>query len=206
MATTATTERKKPVEGRIEREYRLYRIVAGEVGEICKAVAYLGMGGIRPVEAVEASSVDEAIALMKEVLETRLSTMQLERRDGVPTAAEFRESLAALPASMRESIRVLHIERLDPLSPSSALATLSLRTQSNIETIVDELRKAARRLGDLLGTQPEDTVAGTDPLSLLAAVDGTDPVGVPIVRFYDEFREAIATLPPERPAMMAGRR
>ncbi|MGB3898042.1 MAG: hypothetical protein WA973_05750 [Mesorhizobium sp.] len=206
MATTATTERKKPVAGRIEREYRLYRIVAGEVGEICKAVAYLGMGGIRPVEAVEASSVDEAIALMKEVLETRLSTMRLERRDGVPTVAEFRESLAALPTSMRENIRVLHIERLDPLSPSSALATLSLRTQSNIETIVDELRKAARRLGDLLDVQPEDTVAGTDPLSLLAAVDGTDPVGVPIVRFHDEFREAIATLPPERPATMAGRR
>lgn len=206
MGITATTKRKKPVAGRIEREYRLYRIVAGEVGDICKAVAYLGMGGIRPVEAVEASSVDEAVSLMKEVLEARLSTLRNERRDGVPTVAEFRESLAALPAAMRESLRALQIERVDPLSPSSTLATLSLRTQSDIETIVEELRKAARRLDDLLDAQPQETVDGGDPLRLLAAVDGTDPVGVPILKFHDEFREAIATLPPERPAVMAGRR
>lgn len=201
---TAVTK-KRSVAGRIEREYRLYRIVAGEVGETCKAVAYLGMGGMRPVEAVEASSVDEAVSLMKHVLEARLSTMRIDRRDGVPTSAEFRESLATLPTSMRESLRSLQLERLDPLSPAN-LGTLSLRTQLNIDTILEELRKLARKLGELLDVQPESPIAGRDALHLLAAIGGTNASGVPILTFHDEFREALATLPPERRATMAARR
>lgn len=207
MARSATAlVKKNTVAGRVEREYRLYRIVAGEVGETCKAVAYLGMAGIRPVEAVEASSVDEAVSLMKDVLEARLATMRLERRDGIPSAAEYHEALAALPATTREGLRGLHIERLDPLAKESSLATLSMRTQRDAAAIVDELRKAAGRLADLLDAKPAGQAGGTEPLDLIAAVKGTDPQDMPVFHFHDAFREAIASLPPERPAIMAGRR
>lgn len=204
MARSASQSTKKNVvAGRIEREYRLYRVVAGEVGKTCKAVAYLGMEGIPPVEAVEASSVDEAVSLMKDVLEARLATMRLERRDGVPSAAEFREVLAALPVTSREGLRGLHIERLDPLPKQSALETLALRTQRDAAAILDELRKAAVRLADLLDAKPGGS---TEPLDLIAVFEGADPKGMPNLRFHDGFREALATLPPERPTKMAGRR
>lgn len=207
MARSATALIKKnTVAGRVEREYRLYRIVAGEVGETCKAVAYLGMGGIRPVEAVEATSVDEAVSLMKDVLEARLATMRLKRRDGIPSAAEFHEALAALPAKTREELRGLHIERLDPLAKESALATLSMRTQRDAAAIVDELRKAAGRLADLLDAKPAGQAGGTEPLDLIASVEAADPQGLPVFHFHDAFRKALVSLPPERPAMMVGRR
>ena len=206
MAKTATAARQKTVAGRIEREYRLYRIVAGDLGETCKAVAYLGMSGTGPVETVEAPSVDEAVSRMKDALEARLSRMRQERRDGIPTEAEFREGLAALPASVRAGIRGLHIERLDPLSPTSALATLSLRMQTDVVTIVEELRKTARKLGDLMDEEPQGGGTEVDPLRLLGTVDGTDSEGVPSLRFHDAFRNALGALPNERPATMVGRR
>lgn len=203
---TKKPARKTLVAGRVEQEYQRYRIVAGKVGATCKAIAYLGMEGIGAVESVEASSVDEAVSLMKERLETRRSSMRLERTNGVPTAAEFRESLAALPASIREGIRVLQIERLDPFATSSTLATLALRTRSDVHTIVEDLRKAARRLDELLGARAGETAAGSDPLCLLATVDGNDAAGVPVMRFHDQIREALAMLPAERPVTLVRRR
>lgn len=205
-SSASSVARKKPVADRVERDYRLYRIVAGDLGGLCKAVAYLRMGGSRPVESVEAASVDEALSMMEEVLAARLAAMRQERRDGVPTAAEFLDSLAALPASTREGIRSLQIERLDTRAPSPALAILSLRTQTDPATIADDLRKAARKLGELLEAKPGKAAPGSDPLNLLAKVEGPDADGVLALIFHDEFCKALAALPPERATTMVGRR
>jgi hypothetical protein len=207
MGSSAST-RKKAVADRIEREYRLYRIVAGDLGEVCKAVAYLGMGGVRPVEAVEAASVDEAVSQMKTILGARLAAMREKRHEGVPTVTEFREAFAALPFGLRETIRNLQIERLNPLAPASALATLARRTDSEIPLILDHLRKAGRKLADLLDIALAPTAAQQpmNELTVLGKIEGTDRGGFPILRFHDELREALATLPAERPATMAGRR
>lgn len=206
MGKTATLAQKKRVADRIEREYRLYRIVAGDLGDRCKAIAYLGMGDIAPVEPVEASSVDEAVSQMEAALEARLAEMRQERRDGVPTATEFREAIAALPAALREDVRNLQIDRLNPQSPQPVLEALSMRTQVQISTIVDRLRKAARKLADLLDAKPEGPAKDAEPLSLLGVIEETDAKTAPALTFHPEFGEALASLPPERQVAVVRRR
>lgn len=206
MGKTATIERKKRVADRVEREYRLYRIVAGDLGDRCKAIAYLGMGNIAPVEPVEASTVDDAVARMEAALEARLVDMRRERRDGVPTVVEFREAIAALPAAIREDIRSLNIDRLDSQLPLPVLEALSMRTQVAADTIVDRLRKAARKLADLLDAKPEGLDKEADPLRLLATIGDTDPEALPVLDFHPEFGEALASLPPERQVAVIRRR
>ncbi|MBC7284331.1 hypothetical protein [Hoeflea sp.] len=211
MGKTATPLQKTPVQkkrvaDRIEREYRLYRIVAGDLGERCKAIAYLGMGNIAPVDPVEASSVDEAVAQMEAALEARLVEMRQDRRDGVPTVTEFREAIAALPAAIREDIRSLQIEKLDPQSPQPALEAMSMRTQVQIVTILDRLRKAARKLADLLDAKPEGPAKDAEPLSLLGVIENTDAKTAPALAFHPEFGEALASLPPERQVAVVRRR
>jgi len=206
MKTAATSARAKPVAGRVEQPYRLYRIIAGNLGGTCKAIAYLGIGGTPAVETVEAASVEDAVAQMKQMLDVRLAAMRQERRADVPTAAEFRESLAALPANVREGIRALNIDRLDPRSSGSAIAALSLRTKTDAATISNDLRKTARKLGELLEPEAAGGEQGSDPLGLLASMDVTDGAGVPAPRFHAEFIEALASLPPERTATTVSRR
>jgi len=206
MAKTATPIQKKRVAHRVERDYRLYRIVAGDLGDRCKAIAYLGMGDIAPVEPVEAPSVDEAVALMEAALEARLGDMRRDRREGIPTAAEFHEAISALPATIREDIRSLQIERLDPQSSQPVLDALSRRTQVQGATIVDKLRKAARKLGDLLDARPDGAEKGADPLLLLATLEDADSKALPALTFHPEFGEALASLPPERQVAVVRRR
>lgn len=208
MGKTAITPQKRTrVADRIERGYRLYRIVAGDLGDRCKAVAYLGFGSIAPIEPVEASNVEEAIALMEAALDARLLEMQRRRRGGIPTVAEFREAIAALPTPVREDIRSLQIERLDPLSSQSVLEALSRRMQVDVQTITDKLRKVARKLGELLDAKPEGIENASDPLLLLVCIVAeTDLQAAPVPVFCPEFREAIATLPPERHVAVVRRR
>ncbi len=209
MASAASkTSSKQAISDRIEREYRLYRIVAGDLGKVCKAVAYLGMGGAPAIEAVEAASVDEAISSMEDILAARLNSMREQRRDGIPTAVEFREALAALPAGLRESVRSFQIERLDPTGQTSALAVMALRAKSDIPSVLEDLRKAARKLAELLDVTI-DSADGQEKmadLAMLATIDGTGDEDLPILGFHDELREALATLPAERPTNMIGRR
>ena len=209
MAKSApVAARNKLVGERIEREFRLYRIVAGNLGATCKAVAYLGNGGARPVETVEAASIDDAVARLMEVLAARLAEMRASRVDGAPTAAEFQEALAALPVPLREKLRFYRIDALDRKATGSVLATLSMRTKTSPAAIIDDLRKIGRKLGELLdgAPTPGTAAAPATDLAALASTETSDGDGFPVLKFHDTFYEALAQLPPERTAVMVGRR
>lgn len=209
MAKSApVAARNKLVGERIEREFRLYRIVAGNLGDTCKAVAYLGNGGARPVETVEAASIDDAVTRLMDVLAARLAEMRASRINGIPTAAEFQEALAALPAPLREKLRFYRIDALDRNATGSPLATLSMRTKTGPAAIVDDLRKIGRKLGELLDGAAAPGVAPTPAtdLAALAGTDTSDGDGLPLLKFHATFCEALAQLPPERTAVMVGRR
>jgi hypothetical protein len=201
MATSTIATRQPSVSNRVEVEHGLYRIIAGNVGEVCKAVAYLGMGGSRPVESAEGESVDTAVSLMKEVLDRRRAELRRSRRDGIPTSVEFLEAFAALPPKTWQTA----IELLSgPTRAAPAPVTMDdLSRHSNLDsaTVMGELQKLSRRFAALLDFEARDRTADKRflPLLVLARIDDVDGQGMPVLTFHEELRQTIRDLPLQRP-------
>lgn len=201
MATSATRTKRASIIDRIEIEHGFYRIVAGNAGTVCKAVAYLGAAGIRPVEAVEGESVDTAVALIKDVLDSRLAELRQSRRDGVPTSVEFHEALAALAPKMRQTAVELLLDSTRLASVPLSMEDLSRRSKLDPAAALSELQKLGRKLAGLLDLDLQDPQVDKRflPLLALARIENVDQVGMPLLVFHEELREAIRNLPPERP-------
>lgn len=208
MAQSASIKHR-PATDRVEMQHALYRIVAGKVRETCKAVAYLGSGGMRPVEAVEAESVDAAIVLMKDVLDDRVAELRSARRDGIPTSVEFREALLAASVQSRDFAASLLPAAAVGESRPVTMGEMSRRTAFDAVSTERELLKLGRELTALLGFTAEAEGLGKRhvPLLALGAIEDFDPHGQPVIRFHDGLRQAIVDLPAEwREPRMVGKR
>lgn len=196
MAQSASTKRR-PATDRVELQHALYRIVAGRVADTCKAVAYLGSGGVRPVEAVEAESVDAAVTLMKDVLDDRVAELRSARQDGIPAIVEFREALLAASVQSRAfAMNLLPAVTVGESRPMT-MEEMSQRTASDGASTERELLKLGRELTALLGftTQAEGLGKRHVALLVLGTIEDFDPHGQPVVRFHDGLGQAIADLP-----------
>jgi hypothetical protein len=201
VATSATATRQPSVSNRVEVEYALYRIIAGNVGEVCKAIAYLGMGGSRRVEAVEGESVDAAVSLIKEMLDRRLAELRRRRREGIPTSVEFHEAFAALPPKMWETVIELLSSPARTVPAPVAMDDLSRHSNLDSATVMSELQKLGRKLAALLDFEPQHQKVDKRflPLLVLASIEDMDEQGMPVLTFHEELRETIRNLPPQRP-------
>lgn len=201
MAISTIATRQPSVSNRVEVEHGLYRIIAGNVGDMCKAVAYLGMGGSRPIEAAEGESVNAAVSLVKEVLDRRRAELRQSRRDGIPTSVEFLEAFAALPPKMWQTA----IELLSgPTGAAPAPVTMDdLSRHSNLDsaTLMNELRRLGRKLAALLDFEARDEIADKRflPLLVLARIEDLDKQGIPVLIFHEELRQTVRDLPSQRP-------
>lgn len=209
MAQSTSTKRR-PATDRVELQHALYRIVAGKVRETCKAVAYLGSGGMRPVEAVEAESVDAAVALMKDVLDDRIAELRSTRLNGIPTIVEFHEALLAASVQSRDfAVNLLPSVTADESRPVT-MEEIARRTALDAASAERELLKLGKELTALLGfaAKAEGASKRHIPLLVLGTIEDIDSQGQPVVRFHDGLRQAIAEMPaePREPRIMGKRK
>lgn len=156
--------------------------------------------GMRPVEAVEAESVDAAVALMKDVLDDRLAELRGARRDGIPTIVEFREALLAASVQSRNFAVALLPSVMAGESRPLTMEEIARRAALDAASSERELLKFGKELTALLDFTAK--AEGLDkrhvPVLVLGTIDEFDQHGQPVVRFHDGLRQAIADLSVER--------
>ncbi len=138
---------------RVELQYGLYQSIGGEVGASFKAVAYVGR---RRVAESSGEAADSTISSLKSYLDIRSANHRQGRKEGVPTAAEFRDALASLrpdvPLPVMELLTT-HSKLPGEAATLSQLAKISLGcTPSAVEI---EYLRIGRKLSKLLEFSPE---------------------------------------------------
>ncbi|MFN7025295.1 MAG: hypothetical protein ACK4QP_12415 [Pseudorhizobium sp.] len=204
------TVRKSVISGRVEVEHGPYRIIAGDVGEICKAVAYLGMGGMQPIEAVEGATVEAAVAAMIEVLDAHLAELHRQRRDGVPGSGEYLCALAMLPSKMQTFATSMTAVAARPAGYSLTLSELEQELRSASPDVLGELQRLGRKLGAFLEYEPDwgSVGKGLAPFLTFSKIESAGNDDAIRITFHPEFCQALMDLPKRRApkVSIAGRR
>lgn len=196
-----STGRKSLISDRVEIGHGPYRIIAGDVGGICKAVAYLGMGGMQPIEAVEGATVDSAVAAMIEVLDAHMTELQRQRRDGIPGSGEYLCALAMLPTKMQDFATALTAVAARPAGYSMTLSELEQELRSASADVLAELQRLGRKLSAFLGYEPDSGTVGKGlgPLLTFSKVDSAEGDDTARITFHPEFCQALMDFPKRRP-------
>ena len=195
-----STGKKSLVSDRVEIEHGPYRIIAGDVGEICKAVAYLGMGGMQPIEAAEGATVDAAVAAMIEVLDAHMAELQRQRRDGIPGSGEYLCALAMLPSKMQEFATCLTVVAARPAGYSMTLSDLEQELRSASDDVLADLQRLGRKLGAFLEYEPDIGTVGKSlgPFLAFSRIDSAGADDTARITFHPEFCQALIELPKRR--------
>lgn len=138
--TTAVKSNAATVNERIELMHGPYRIIAGALENECRAIAYLGP---RQLDTASAATVDEAVTDVKALLDQRMAQRRESRVNGTPSASEYREALASLPATQRS--KVLPLLLAHGRMPEGKLAVQELVRRFDFDAT--EVLTAYRRLG-----------------------------------------------------------
>ncbi|MGF7159861.1 hypothetical protein FHS85_001480 [Rhodoligotrophos appendicifer] len=180
------------VEGRVEIDHGLYRIVAGAQKESCKAIAYLGL---KTIQAAEAETLEEAIAALKLSLDDRVKDLCQLRVNGVPTSTEFGEAFVALQgAGLKPAIALLRLHSRRP-NASASVAKLASLVEKDESAVITAYRRLGKKLVEVLAFSPEAEGANGVEASLLsfAVRERSDPSGQSF-RLRTEVVEAIRSL------------
>lgn len=164
------TGRKKLVEGRIDTSYHRYRIVGGEQGGECHAIAYLGR---RKVYATTGETVAAAVASLERMLDEHIERLARERADGVPSAVEYREALLALDAVVPEETMGIMAEHSRLPGGVATIGDLARRSDRDEKTMMTDYARVGRKLGALLAFTPRQEGLGRaiTPILTFAVVE-----------------------------------
>lgn len=157
---------------RIDIEYGLYRIIAGEQANSFKAIAYVGM---RKVAETSGESSDAAINSMKALLDVRTAKRKQERSEDVPTSAEFRDALEALRPSMpQQLIDILCAHGRLPGDTATMLQLAKMCSAWTPAVMEVEYARLGRKLSRLLGFWPaaNDVAPQLMPIVVIATPEG----------------------------------
>lgn len=167
------TAPSRAVDGRIELRHGLYLIIAGASKGACRAVAYLGR---RKVDAADGETIEAAIERLKGRLDERSARRMQERKDGVPTVAEIRDALLALPASQKSTVLPLLLAHGRMPGAELELTELARRFRIDEAEAVAAYARLGRALSALLDFAPK--VEGTDRrYAAMSSFAMLEPVG-----------------------------
>ncbi len=164
---------------RKDLKYRRYRILAAQVGGTCRAIAYAGN---RKIAAIEGETQEAAVDALKIVLDTRDRDQFRARRDGVPTAEEYREAFQAIAQSITKAQLAMlkahyHATADRNLAnvPDRTLGTEELALAAgypNHTTVNLQYGKLGRRLAEYLNYSPPNSELRGDEVWTLTLATG----------------------------------
>lgn len=136
---------------RIDTRYGLYRIIAGQHVQECRAIAYLGD---RQRFIISASNVDEAVREVQRLIDERTARASENRDAGVPCMEEFLDALETirkdLSPQLIKALR-LHCNRREYKATFAELARLVNLSVASVEA---EYARLGTQVGTLLTFRP----------------------------------------------------
>lgn len=191
QATVKKQEQPAPT-SRIDIAYKYYRIIAGEQDGACRAIAYIGM---RRVAESRGDTIDGAVTSVRSGLEALAKERRLERRDGVPTAVEFKEALEFLqPGIPTPLLDILSAHRRRPQQRATVQQLASLRVGWNADEIEAECAKLGRKLSKLVEFLPRTSELNKALLPMLVIAVPDEGIGGVGWRLRPEITEALGIL------------
>jgi hypothetical protein len=186
---------------RIDIKHGLYRIIAGQQGKSFKAIAYVGM---RKVAETSEENADKAIESLKALLDAKTAKRKEERKQEVPSSAEFQDALEALRASMpRNLMNILLTHRRLPDNTGTMLQLARISSAWTPTVMGVEYARLGRKISRLLGFSP--VAKGLEPhlipIVVFATPKGSVNKGIWKLRpqFVAALDELAAHLPAKRP-------
>jgi hypothetical protein len=181
------------VRERTEVGHGMFRIVAGQQGEVSRAVAYLGM---KPLHSVEGESVDAAVETIKFELDGRTGRLKQERVDGVPTQKEYLEALLGARISQRTANLLKAHSRFPERTAS--IDDIARRCAIDVTTVTSDYLRTGRQLGALLSFAPRVDGCPKRLLPILSIATSDDWAGEPELQLRAELSAALDRWPHDR--------